>query len=57
MTLEIRGERRRVHVASWVRDGASVEQTTVSFLEDEGWTGCPHGRRAYSCDWRDREGD
>jgi hypothetical protein len=36
MTLEIRGERRRVHVASWVRDGASVEQATVSFLEDEG---------------------
>jgi hypothetical protein len=35
ITLEVRGERRRVHIAAWVRDGASIGQSTVSFRPDE----------------------
>ena len=35
MTIDIRGEKTRVHVATWVRDGAKVEQPSLAFNEDE----------------------
>ena len=35
MTLDVAGERSRVHVASWPREGAEVEQPSFSFTDDE----------------------
>lgn len=35
MALEIRGERTRLHIATWVRDGAEVARPTIAFNEDE----------------------
>jgi hypothetical protein len=35
MAIEIRGERSRVQIATWVRDGAEVARPTLSFNDDD----------------------
>ncbi len=35
MMIEIRGERSRVQIATWVRDGAEVARPTLSFNDDD----------------------
>jgi hypothetical protein len=35
MMLEVRGAKTRVHVATWIRDGAKVERPTVAFSPGE----------------------
>lgn len=35
MTMEVRGEKARVHVATWLREGAKVATPTVAFTDDE----------------------